>query len=274
MTRIIRKESRPWILVVLSDSTGDLGERFVRAMVSQFPSENLLFRVFSFVRNTEDLRRIFRSLAGMCPVLYHTTLDPALKKEINMTAKKARWPVYDLTGGAMAVLEKALGKKYSPNAQALHHINSEYDKRIESVDFTVNHDDGLNPEHLRQADIVLVGVSRVSKTPTSVFLANKGYRVANVPMIKNLPLPDDVMRARGLKMVGLMIQPEKLRDIRLQRAKEDKIPGTIYTDLDAIREELAWAHSLMLEMGCPIIDVTHYAVEETAALVLKALHLR
>jgi hypothetical protein len=252
-----------------------LGERFVRGLISQFPGEPLPFRVFSFVREPEDLAKIFRTIAEERPVLFHSTLDKKMKREIARQAWGRRWPAYDITGGAMFFLEKALGRRSFENLSGFHGWTStEYDKRIESVDFTVNHDDGLNPEHLAEADIVLIGVSRVSKTPTSVYLANKGYKVANIPLIKGLPLPEAAARACGSKMVGLTIQPEKLREIRLQRAQQDRIPGSDYADLGPIREELGWAHSWMLEWRCPIIDVTHLAVEETAALVLKALHLR
>lgn len=261
-------------LALLSDSTGDLGERFLRAMISQFPGEDLKFRVFSFVRDQDELNKIIDDLSESEPVLFHTTLDFAMKREIERFARQKRWPVYDLTGDAMTFLEKALGRKSVPSAARLHKINEAYDRRIEAIDFTVNHDDGLNTDNLRRADLVLIGVSRASKTPTSIFLANKGYKVANVPLVKGLPVPESLTRYRGLKIAGLMIAPEKLREIRMQRADQDRIPGTDYTNLDSIRAELDWAHSLMLELGCPVIDVTHLAVEETAAHVLKALHLR
>ena len=136
------------------------------------------------------------------------------------------------------------------------------------------HDDGLNMETIRQADIVLLGVSRTSKTPTSIYLAYKGYKVANVPLIKGLPLPEDILKRHIRKIVALTIEADKLRDIRLKRAEEDRNPGHAYTDLNSIQEELRWSYSLFMEWGCPIVDVTHHAVEETAALVLKALCLR
>jgi regulator of PEP synthase PpsR (kinase-PPPase family) len=266
---------KPRLLAVLSDSTGDMGERFMRGLISQFPGQPISFRVFSFVRAADDVEKIFRTIADERPVIFHSTIDKAMKREIRRRARAHRWPAYDITGGAMVFLEKALRRKSFEHFEGLHGwTDSEYDKRIESVDFTVSHDDGLNPEHLAQADIVLVGVSRVSKTPTSVYLANKGYKVANVPLVKGLALQEAVTRIRGLKIVGLTILPEKLRDIRLQRTRQFGMAGTDYTQLEAIREELNWAHSLMLELRCPTIDVTHLAVEETAALVLKSLHLR
>lgn len=264
----------PRFIVLLSDSTGDLGERFIRALISQFPKHTFLFRVYSFIQNESELNDVFQELGELHPILFHTTLNLTLKERIKKDAASHSYPCYDLTGGAMTFLEASSGVKAVPNAALLHELNQDYEQRIRSLDFTVDHDDGVHTATIREADIVLLGVSRTSKTPTSIYLAYKGYKVANVPIVKGLPLPEALLNNRRLRTVGLHIAAEKLQAIRSERARADGIPFSDYTQLDAIRSELVWAQALFREMGCPVIDVTSHAVEETAALVLKSLDLR
>jgi len=268
------KAKDPQTIVLLSDSTGDLGERMIRAFTTQFPKDAFSFRVFSFIQKKEELKKVLHEISSLNPILFHTTLVVDLKRDIEAFANKRKLPVYDLTGGAMEFLEKSSKLESSPHPALLHELNQEYESRIRSLDFTVGHDDGLNLETIRQADIVLLGVSRTSKTPTSIYLAYKGYKVANVPLVKGLPLPEELLKHHIRKIVGLTIEADKLREIRLKRAEEDRNPGHGYTDRNTIEKELEWAYSLFMEWGCPVVDVTHHAVEETAALVLKALCLR
>jgi hypothetical protein len=264
----------PQSIVVLSDSTGELGERIVRALTSQFPKESFEFKVFSFIEKDRELDRIFRDIKSAKPIIFHTTIFKDMKMKIVALAKKNRLAVHDLTGGAMIFLEKASGLKSKIDPASLHELNQEYEERIRSLSFTVEHDDGLGESSWEEADIVLLGVSRTSKTPTSIFLANKGYKVANIPIVKEVPVYEKLKKHPRIRAVGLIIDPFKLREIRLKRAIEKKIPGSDYTGLRSIEEELKLSHNLFLELGCPIVDVTNHAIEETAALVLKALHLR
>lgn len=265
---------KPQLLVLISDSTGDLGERFLRAMITQFPKGAFILRVFSFVQRPSDLPVIFDALHGDKPIIFHTVLFAEFKKHIAAIAKKEKCPVYDLTGNAMDFLERTSNLKGAPDALALHELNQEYEQRINSLDFTVGHDDGLNTRSLREAQIVLLGVSRTSKTPTSIYLAYKGFRTANIPLIKGMTLPPELLESSHPGVVGLTIDPEKLREIRIRRAHHDRIPGDSYTDHETIVDEVRWARALFTKLGCPVVDVTNHAVEETAALVLKALHLR
>lgn len=261
-------------IVLLSDSTGDLGERMIRALISQFPKDAFSFQVKSFVVKDGELEKIFNEIKSGRPIIFHTAISQQMKKEITKLAKKNKLHAHDLTGGAMDFLEQASGLQSHPNPSMLHELNKEYDQRIVALNFTVEHDDGLKRETVSQADIVLLGVSRVSKTPTSIYLANKGYKVANVPLVPGVTIEQlQKIRPRP-KYVGLFVRPEKLREIRLRRAEAEKIPGEHYTSLALIEEEVKAGQNLFLELGCPMVDVTDRAVEETAALVLKALHLR
>lgn len=261
-------------IVLLSDSTGDLGERMIRALISQFPSKCFTFRVYRFIASIEDLEKIFFSLNKERPILFHTVIHNDFKKAILLFSKKHKLDAFDMTGKALEFLEKASGLKSKPNLKNLHELNQEYEQRISALSFTVGHDDGLNPLNIAEADIVLIGVSRTSKTPTSIYLANRGYKVANIPLVPGVVLPDTLKTMLKRHVVGLTIDPEKLREIRLRRAQQEKIPGQDYSDLNKIKHELSAAELLFSELKCPVIDVTHHAVEETAAMVLKVLDLR
>lgn len=261
-------------IILMSDSTGDLGERMIRALISQFPKGTFTVRILSFLNNPDAVTNFFQRCVPETTILFHTIMSADMKSQISDLSMKRKVPAYDLTGGAMNFLEKASGLKHHPSPEMLHELNSEYDRRIEALGFTVEHDDGLGMGSLNLADIVLLGPSRVSKTPTSIFLANKGFKVGNIPLIKGFNAEDFIGLRPRPKFAGLLIKPYKLREIRLRRATEEKIPGEDYTDLRSIEEELKQAHLLYLELNCPIVDVTDHAVEETAALVLKALRLR
>ena len=261
-------------LLLISDSTGDLAERFVRAVISQFPKGAFGFRVFSFVTDNAELEKRLAAFEPGTAIVFHTVVSTALKKRIAAVTRRRRFPSYDLTVGAMSFLMRSTGLTPTPDQTAVHELNPEYDQRIAALNFTVEHDDGTGASTRRDADILLLGVSRTSKTPTSIYLANKGFKVANVPLVHGIPVPDDVRRDGHRRIVGLTINPAKLQDIRLRRAETEKIPGERYTDLGAIREEIRDAARVYAELGCPVIDVTNHAVEEVAALILKALGLR
>ena len=224
--------------------------------------------------STTALIKPYNTLKTLNPILFHTTIHQSLKDRIERFALQQDFPVYDLTGNVAAFLEEASGLDAQPNAEALHELNRDYDKRINALDFAVEHDDGLREKTLQDADIVLLGVSRTSKTPTSIYLAHKGYRVANVPIVPAIPVPDLARKDLEGRIVGLTIQPERLANIRQHRAEHDGIPGTDYTSIETICRELEFANRLFLRIHCPVIDVTNHAVEETGALVLKALHQR
>ncbi len=263
----------PKHIALLSDSTGDLGERMIRALISQFPSGSFTFRVYRFIATLQDLKKILASLSKDRPTLFHTVIHPDFKKAILAFSKKHKLNGFDMTGKAMEFLEKSSGLKSKPDLKNLHELNQEYERRIAALSFTVGHDDGLNPVTISEADIVLLGVSRTSKTPTSIYLANRGYKVANIPLVPGNVLPDTLKKILRRHVVGLTVDPEKLREIRLRRSQEEKIPVSDYSDLRKISQELSSAEQLFSELKCPVIDVTHRAVEETAALVLKLLDL-
>ncbi len=264
----------PRTIALLSDSTGNLGEYFVRALMSQFPKNAFRFRVYSFIKDSEELKLLFRELMPQNPIIFHTTVFGHMKESIRDLSKKNGCPEFDLTGGAMKFLEGAIQLQAHANLDALHELNQEYDQRIAAINYTVEHDDGLSGPTLEKADIVLMGISRTSKTPTSIYLANKGYKVANIPIVVGSAHHEMIKKYPRLRVVGLTIDPEKLIEVRQRRAEQENIPRSDYTNRSAIEEEIKTAMLFFLELGCPIINVTNHAVEETAALILKALEMR
>jgi regulator of PEP synthase PpsR (kinase-PPPase family) len=260
-------------LALLSDSTGDLGERIIRALISQFPPKAFTFRVYSFISDA-DVSKIISVIKHDKAILFHTVIHDEMKKKIHNLAKEYGLEDFDITGGALKFLEKVSGLTSQPNLKSLHELNPEYDQRIAALSYTVAHDDGMGAASLDKADIILTGVSRTSKTPTGIYLANKGFKVGNVPIVKGIPFHEGIKGNLIKHLVGLTIEPSKLRNIRLMRAQQERIPGPNYYDVEKIKEELTYAQNIFLELGCPIIDVTNHAVEETAALVQKVLHLR
>lgn len=262
------------LIALISDSTGNLGERMILALASQYPKKSFRYRVYSFVRENNDLSAIFNTMAPATTIVFHTVLRTELKNYIDQECSKRKIPQLDLTGPAMTFLEKTSGIKPSYKPDRLHELDSTYEKRISALTYTVEHDDGLGLNTLAEADIVLLGVSRTSKTPTSIFLANQGFMVANIPLVKGFDITSKKSILKTLKVVGLVIDPRKLQDIRLKRADAENIPGQNYIDLRSIHDELRAARSLYDELKCPIIDVSNRAIEETAALILKELRLR
>jgi regulator of PEP synthase PpsR (kinase-PPPase family) len=261
-------------LIVLSDATGNLGEYFVRDVISQFPKQIFELKVFSFVDGVGGLSKVFGQLEGKQPILFHAILGDKEKKFIREHAIKKGWHEYDLMGPAIKFLEKASHQKACLNLKALHELNRDYDQRISAINFTVEHDDGLSKRTLEQADIVLMGVSRTSKTPTSIYLANRGYKVANVPIVVGTTFHEEIQKYPQLRVVGLTIDPEKLLRVRKVRCEQENIPNGSYLDESAIKEEIRQAYLFFLKIGCPIVDVTSRAVEETAAVILEELCLR
>ncbi|HVO33577.1 MAG TPA: kinase/pyrophosphorylase, partial [Elusimicrobiota bacterium] len=159
-------------LVLISDSTGDLGETFLRSLITQFPDQFFGLKVYSFVDSDEELTKALAEIWQGEPIIFHTTVLPSHKKKIDAFAERNGFPVFDLTGPAVGFLEQVSGVRSRPKQRSASPLDAEYEKRIQALDFAMGHDDGLQTETLEKADIVLVGVSRTSKTPTSIYLAN------------------------------------------------------------------------------------------------------
>lgn len=257
---------------LISDSTGELGERFTNALMSQFPKNKIVLSKFSFVEDEREAKRVMDGLLPQNCVLFHTVVSPKLKRTIARLSRAKKIPCFDLTGPPTDFLTTHLKTQPVWDSKAIHPINEEYARRVEAIEFTINHDDGIGVQSLESADVVLVGPSRTSKTPTSMYLAMKGCCVANIPIVPSVPVPEELVRLKGdPRVFGFTIRPEKLREIRFMRGEKlGGVPGG-YTDLETIYKEIEWANKIYLRHQWKMVDVSERAVEETAALILKTL---
>jgi regulator of PEP synthase PpsR (kinase-PPPase family) len=194
---------------------------------------------------------------------------PEVRLVIQERGEKHGIPLVDIMGPALEGIEEISGESALLEPGLIHKLDEQYFKRVEAVEFAVNHDDGKNPRGYRSADVVLLGVSRSSKTPVSMYLANRAIKVANLPLVPELPTPPELHRVPSRKIVGLTLSAAKLAGIRRLRVRAMGLPGrTDYSDVSRIQDELLYAQRLYEELGCEVLDVTDRAVEETAALVM------
>ena len=257
-------------IYLISDSTGELGERFTNALVSQFPNDRIVLKKFNFVENGKEAHKCFSNIPRQKGILFHTVLSGELKKKIEALSKSKRIPSFDLTGPPTDFMMKYLKIKPEWDIQSIHQINDDYNERIDAIEFTINHDDGAGGVSLRRADVILVGPSRTSKTPTSIYLAIKGYCVANVPIMPLVGIPPDLAKLKGSpRVVGLSILPAKLQEMRIKRIAELGAEPEGYGDLREIAREISWARRMYADYSWHSIDITSRAIEETAALVMR-----
>jgi len=266
----IRKGAPPvHQVVVASDATGHTAEVVVRAALVQFRGAKVQVHVRSHLRTVGDVRRCVREAHQVDGLIVHTLVSAEMRSVLLTEARAQRVPTIDLLGPLLLRLEDLLALQPLAKPGLFRDMDAEYRRRFEVMDFTVRHDDGQGAEGLLQADLVLVGVSRTSKTPLSMFLASRGLRVANVPIVHSLPLPEELTRVPVCKVIGLTIKPERLLELRRSRLQQMEIPPKFpYADVRQIWTELEYARDLCGRAGWPLVDVTDKSVEEVAAEVL------
>ena len=256
----------------VSDSTGETLDRIFLAIKAQFSSFKCKTIHFSFTRTTNQINKIFSKCKSEHNVIVlYTIVDNSLAKYLALKCKKNGIPYFEVLGNLILGFSKLLEQKASRKPSGQHILDEEYYKRIEAVQFTMTHDDGKIISDLEKSDIILVGVSRTSKTPTSIYLANRGYRTSNIPIIPNKNLPEQLTQNLEKKcIIGLVCDPARLSDVRRNRVQsmhEDR-PGE-YINEKKIINELKNSKKLFKKYNWPIIDVTRKSVEETAASVIK-----
>ena len=267
------KVSRPRPVYIISDGTGDTAEKVVRAGLHQFSGYLVHLQVYPDVTRTEQLQELIASAAQQDALVVTTLVRPEVRAACQDLAQQHRVRTVDLLQPLLGALGRVLDTKPLGVPGRMHQADEDYFKRVEAVEFTVKADDGKEPRLLREADIVLVGVSRTSKTPLSVFLAHKGYKVSNVPVVLDRPLPDALFRIDQDRIFGLTIDPESLREIRRQRLKTMRVAGrSNYSDMEYILAELEYSEQLFRRNAYwPVIDATRRAVEETASIILRIM---
>lgn len=264
---VARKE--PEVFVV-SDSMGETANLVARAVLSQFPEGEARLRRFSHVETPEAAAGVMEAARRQPTLVIFTVIVPEVREVILRESDRDGVPVVDIMGPALAGLEKITGTPALLEPGLIHRLDEKYFKRVEAVEFAVQHDDGRDPQGYRKAEVILLGVSRSSKTPVSMYLANRGIKVANLPIIPEVPLPPELHRVPVRKVVGLVISASKLAGIRKERVRSMGVrPDSEYTDLGRILAELSHAQGIYNEIGCYVVDVTDRAVEETASMVME-----
>lgn len=264
-------ESHP--IDVLSDSTGETAERVVRAALLQFPARRTRIRLHQRVRDQEGVRKIIEATRADGGLLVFTVVAPDLREYIHQLCYENHVEAVDVIGSLLGKLASFLDAEPLGTPSAMLPLSEEYFRRIEAMEFTVKSDDGKEPRNFKKADLVLVGVSRTSKTPLSTYLANRGIKVANLPLVLGVPLPEEIHEAPQDRVVGLTIGIEQLCEIRRTRLRQLGMPpDTNYGLREHVREELDFAHRIFKEHAeWPVIDVTGRAIEETAGIILEVM---
>ncbi|MDI6823895.1 MAG: pyruvate, water dikinase regulatory protein [Bacillota bacterium] len=263
-------ESARTLVFVVSDSLGETAELVARAAAIQFDSHRMEFVRVPYVEDARVLAGVFEHARTRPSLLVYTLVRPDLRQLVEQESRRLGIPAVDVLGPLLEAMEKVAGFPPRLQPRLIRQLDEAYFRRIEAVEFAVKYDDGRDLRGLGRADLVLLGVSRTSKTPVSLYLAQRGYKVANVPLVPEIPLPEELLALPRGKVVGLTIAPECLCAIRSERVRTMGLNGPArYADPDRVRDELAYAREVFRRLGCPVVDVTHRAVEETANRVLE-----
>jgi len=265
-------ENEPQPIFIVSDSSGSTGESIVRAALAQFEDFLVNIRTYPHVTEPRRAEAVVRLAARENAIVFFTLVDPKVHTAIGAACEAHGVDSHDLMGPVLGKLAVYLGGRTArgiPGARTS--LSAEYFRRVEAVEFTVKHDDGAEPRHLRNADIVLTGVSRTSKTPVSTYLAQKGWKVANVPLVLGIDPPPELFEIDQTQIFGLTIEPEALHAIRMARIRNLGLDANSnYGHLEHILMELEYAHEIFRQNPTwPVVDVTSRAVEETATVILK-----
>ncbi len=259
-------------IYLISDSTGETLERIFLALKAQFKNIEYKIHSYSFTRTENQILKILEDAqTNNNSIILYTIVDNNLAKYLANTSDDKKIPCFGVLGNLILNFSKILNQKASHEPSGQHILNEEYYDRIEAIQFTMNHDDGNLSDDIDKSDIVLVGVSRTSKTPTSIYLANKGFRTSNIPLVNENSLPEKLKKDPHFTcVVGLSTEAERLADLRKNRMNSIKeIDNTEYTNLENIKDEVLKAKKTFQKYRWPVIDVTRKSVEETAASIIK-----
>lgn len=263
-------------LHLISDATGETLINVGRAAAVQYKHTHAIEHVHSAVRTQALVERALTEIEDSPGIVLYTLLDPALSTMVEAGCRKLGVPSVPVLDPVLTAFQAYLGTRIEGRAGAQHVLDAEYFRRIEALNFSLAHDDGQHFEAIDDADVVLVGVSRTSKTPTAIYLANRGVKTANIPLVQDVPLPDALLRSRKPLIVGLVASPDRIVQVRQHRVltmKSDELTDS-YVDRELVTQELAWSRKLCARQGWPIIDVTRRSIEETAAAILALLGAR
>lgn len=266
-------------LHLVSDATGETLNSVARATVSQFEDATVIYHRWSLIRTRFQLHRVLEGIEAEPGPVLSTVIDKALRGDLETTCLRLGLAVVNVLDPVIAMLQDQFGAQAQARPGRQYVLDADYFRRIDAMHFVLAHDDGQAQAGIAEADVCIVGVSRSSKTPTSFYLANRGIKAANVPLVPGLPDPPG-LEAPTCPVVGLTLDPEALIEIRRHRLKliaKGRDPGgarseqSVYVDMEAVRAELLWARRLCTRRGWPVVDVTRRSIEETAATILQLM---
>ncbi|MDO5715393.1 MAG: pyruvate, water dikinase regulatory protein [Tissierellia bacterium] len=261
------------MIYVISDSIGETGEIIAKSSVRQFESENFEIKRYPYHNTVEQIKPVLEEASTYeQSLIVYTNVVEETRKYIEEKAIELKLHTVDVMGEPMAQIESILGYEPLREPGLIRRLDENYFKKVEAIEFAVKYDDGKDPRGARKADICLVGISRTSKTPLSMYLAHKHYKVANIPLVPEVPVPREVYEKDPDRVIGLTCNPEKLITIREERLKSLGLAGGArYANYDRIKEELNYSKQVMEELGCFVIDVSNKAIEETAEIIINRL---
>ena len=263
-----------FILYAISDSIGETAQQVAKAAISQFDikEESYDIKRFPYVSSKEVLLEILKSAKNENAIIVYTLVSENLGDIVEKFCVKENLHCIDLMSQIINILADKIGTPPKREPGIIRRMNKEYFRRIDAIEFAVKYDDGKDPRGVLNADLVLVGISRTSKTPLSMYLANRNIKVANIPLVPEIPIPKEVYEVNPKKIIGLTNSPEKLNEIRQERLKALGLSSNAnYAKLDRILEELDYSEEVMKKLSCPVINVSNKAIEETAGLILDIM---
>jgi regulator of PEP synthase PpsR (kinase-PPPase family) len=263
-------------LHLVSDATGETLLAVGRAAAAQYATVSSVEHVFPLIRNQKQLNHALAEVEANPGVVLYTLVDKDLATRLETRCRELGLPCLSILGPVLSLFQSYLGAETTPRVGGQHTLNADYFRRIDALNFTMVHDDGQHAEDLEQADVILVGVSRTSKTPTSIYLANRGIKTANIPLVPGIDPPPQLETTVKPLVVGLYASPERIVQIRQNRLLTLNVPQTdsSYIDRQAVSEEIATSKRLCAQHGWPSIDVSRRSIEETAAAVIALLQER
>ncbi|HEY0234947.1 MAG TPA: pyruvate, water dikinase regulatory protein [Afipia sp.] len=258
-------------LHMISDSTGETLITVARAVAAQYSNVTPVEHVYPLVRSQKQLDRVLTEIEEAPGIVLFTLLEKDLVERLEAKCRDINIPSLSIIGPVMELFRAYLGRETSQRVGAQHTLNAEYFKRIDALNYTMMHDDGQHVEGLEDADVVLVGVSRTSKTPTSIYLANRGVRTANVPLVPGIPIPHQLETLKKPLVVSLHASPERLVQIRQNRllGLGAQSSDDSYVDRQSVADEVLFSRKLSAKYDWPSLDVTRRSIEETAAAIMK-----
>jgi [pyruvate, water dikinase]-phosphate phosphotransferase / [pyruvate, water dikinase] kinase len=263
-------------LHLLSDSTGETLENIAKAALAQFDgADNVVKHFWPMVRSENHLERIFLDITANPGLVLYTLVNPETRRKLETRCRALDIPAIAALDSVTLALSNMLGQAAQARPGRQHLMDAAYFARVEAIQFTIAHDDGINAQNWEEADIVLAGVSRTSKTPTSIYLANRGYKTANIPIVPESPPPDILFNLKHPLVVGLVTTAERLIQVRRNRLLSlNQSPDTAYVDEDSVKAEVGYARRMFADNDWPVLDVTRRSIEESAAAIINLFNER